>query len=132
MSNKVTSKGSAMLASVLQERMAQVSDRHVPVSVETGEILSGYKLKLSSIPGAILDKDDYSVCSTIQQKLPCQKKFPIRPGDKVLIVWTYDGEPVVIDKLYEADHEKARVELDWQKYCEHCEDCKNCICKKEE
>ena len=111
MSNKVSSKGSAMLASVLQERMSQVTKRNSSISVETGEILSGYKLKLSSIPGAILDKDDYSVCATIQQKLPCQKNFPIKPGDKVLIVWTYDGEPVVIDKLLEADNPKARVEL---------------------
>ena len=120
MSNKVSSKGASSLASILQERMLLVNKRNSTISIETGEILSGYRLKLSSVPGAVLGKDDYSVCSTIQQKLPCQKKFPIQPGDKVLIVWTFDREPVVIDKLYQADHEKARVELDWQIHCENC------------
>ena len=96
MSNK-TNKGAAKLASVLQSRMVSVNNRMSPISVERGEILSGRKLKLYSVPDSILDKNDYSVCVTIQ------KTTPIKKGDRVLVVWTLDGEPVVIDKITEAD-----------------------------
>lgn len=119
MSNSST-KGASKLASVLQKRMSKVAEHKTSVCVETGEILSGYKLKISSIPGQVLDKDEYSVCSTVQQKIPCQNSFPIQPGDRVLIVWTFDGEPVVIDKLVEADKSNARVALDWEKHCDKC------------
>ena len=45
-------KGSAMLASVLQKRMSQVATGNTSISVETGEILAGRKLKLSSLPNS--------------------------------------------------------------------------------
>ena len=119
MSNNGT-KGAAKLASAIQGRMAEMIARNSSVSVEAGEILSDYKLKISSIPGQILDKDDYSVCSTIQRKIPCQKEFPIKPGDRVLVVWTYDGEVVVIDKLVSADSSEAKIDLNWEVHCSHC------------
>ena len=119
MSNNGT-KGAAKLASSIQGRIAEMIARNASVSVEVGEILSDYKLKISSIPGQILDKDDYSVCTTIQRKLPCQKEFPIKPGDRVLVVWTYDGELVVIDKLAAADSSEAKVSLEREVHCEHC------------
>ena len=118
--SKNGSKGASKLASVLQKRMSKIADRKDKVCVETGEILAGYKLKISSIPGQVLDKDEYSVCSTVQRKIPCQKEFPIQPGDRVLVVWTFDDEPVVIDKLVEADKSNARVALDWEKHCDKC------------
>lgn len=92
-----SNKGAAKLASVLQERMAQVIGGHNSIAVDRGEILSGKKLKLYSIPDSILDKDDYSVCDTIHSM------SELKAGDQVLVVWTFDGEPVVIDKIVEAD-----------------------------
>lgn len=97
MSNKNSSKGAARLASVLQRRMEQVIGGNSSVAVDRGEIMGGKKLKLYSIPDAILDKDDYSVCATIQTT------SELKAGDCVLVVWTFDGEPVVIDKIVEAD-----------------------------
>lgn len=97
MSTNNGSKGAARLASVLQKRMSQIINGGTSVVAERGEIVAGNKLKLYSIPDAILDKDDYSVCSTIQ------KTSPVKKGDQVLILWTFDGEPVVIDKILEAD-----------------------------
>lgn len=97
MSNKNSSKGAARLASVLQRRMEQVIDGNSSIPVDRGEIMGGKKLKLYSIPDAILDKDDYSVCATIQST------SELKAGDRVLVVWTFDGEPVVIDKIVEAD-----------------------------
>lgn len=92
-----SSKGASKLASVLQKRMAQVVNGRTSVIAEKGEIVAGRKLKLFSIPDAILDRDDYSVCYTVQQTRPLKK------GDVVLVVWTFDGEPVVIDRIVEAD-----------------------------
>ena len=120
MSNKNSNKGAAKLASVLQSRMSQVVGGNKSISVDIGEILSGKKLKLYSIPNAIFDRDDYSVCATIQSKLPCQKKFPIKEGDKVLVVWTFDGEPVVVDKIVEGSSKEAANELEWQNKCPWC------------
>ena len=97
MSNKNSEKGAAKLASVLQARMAKVSKRASTVTVEQGEIMKGNKLKLYSVPDAILDKDDYSVCATVYDTKP------LKAGDKVLIVWTFDGEPVVVDRIVGAD-----------------------------
>ena len=54
-------------------------------------------MRLYSIPDAILYKDDYSVCLTIQSM------SRLKAGDQVLVLWTFDGEPVVIDKIVEAD-----------------------------
>lgn len=88
-----SNKGAAMLASILQKRMKEVSKREIGVTIETGEIMAGKKLKLSSLPNEILDKDDYSICTSTK----------ISKGDQVLVVWTFDGEPVVIDKILRAD-----------------------------
>ena len=92
-----SSKGGAKLASVLHERMKKTFNGNTGVIAERGEIVSGKKLKLYSIPDSILDRDDYSVCVTIQNE------SPLKVGDRVLILWTNDGEPVVIDKIIEAD-----------------------------
>lgn len=97
MSNKNNSKGAAKLASVIQRRMEQVIGGKSSVSVDRGEIMDGNKMRLYSIPDAILDKDDYSVCLTIQSM------SRLKAGDQVLVLWTFDGEPVVIDKIVEAD-----------------------------
>lgn len=97
MSKSNSTKGVAKLASVMQQRMAQMLKGGAGVIAERGEIVKGKKLKLYSIPDAILDRDDYSVCVSIQEQ------SPLKAGDRVLIVWTYDGEPVVIDKITEAD-----------------------------
>lgn len=97
MSANNSSKGASRLASVLQARMAKVMNGASSVIAEKGEILAGGKLKLYSIPDAILDKDDYSVCYSIQ------KTRALKKGDQVLIVWTFDGEPIVIDKIVQAD-----------------------------
>lgn len=91
MSNSTSSKGGSHLASVLQMRMSDIMKRSTFVSVEIGKIVSGGKLKLSSIPGTILEKSDFYVCASIKNQL--------QVGIKVLIVWTYDGEPVVVDKV---------------------------------
>ena len=96
MSNNST-KGTAKLAKILQLRMSRITSHGSCISADRGEIVSGRKLKLYSLPDAILDRDDYSVCYTVQETRPLQV------GDRVLVVWTYDGEPVVIDRLIEAD-----------------------------
>ena len=102
-------KGASSLASVLQRRMAQVSKKGSGhgVTVELGEIVQGNKLKIYSIPGAILDSGDFSICQgvTIRNDIKCtcdgrnSEDYSLKTGDKVLIVWTFDGEPVVIDKV---------------------------------
>lgn len=92
-----SSKGASKLASVLQRRMNQTIRGETGIVAERGEIVSGRKLKLYSIPDAILDRDDYSVCVTIENE------SPLKAGDRVLILWTNDGEPVVIDKIIEAN-----------------------------
>lgn len=127
----MSNKGSAMLASVLQRRMSQVAIGNTSISVETGEILAGRKLKLSSLPNAILDKDDYSVCAGLQAKMPCQKSYPINPGDQVLVAWTFDGEPVVVDKILRADRSGAVQSCGWEKICPDCEALKNKIASLE-
>ena len=97
MSNSNSSKGISKLASVLQDRMVKVAGRNSSISVEKGEIISGKRLKLYSIPDAILGRDDYMVCVSIQ------KENPLKVGDLVLVVWTFDGDPVVIDKITDAN-----------------------------
>lgn len=106
-----SNNGISNLASVIQRRMAQVAKKGAGhgVIVEFGEIVQGNKLKIYSIPGAILDRGDYSICEGvyIRDSLKCvcedsptrYKDFTLKTGDKVLIVWTFDGEPVVIDKV---------------------------------
>lgn len=106
-----SNKGVSSLASVLQRRMSDVSKKGIGhgVSVEMGEIVQGNKLKLYSIPGAILGSGDYSICEgvKIRDELKCKceestvlnNDYTLKTGDKVLVVWTFDGEPVVIDKI---------------------------------
>lgn len=93
MASKNSNKGISNLASVLQRRMARVNNNTTSVHAETGEIVQGNKLKLHSIPNAILKRSDYLVCSTIR------KESSLKTGDRVLIIWTFDGEAVVIDKI---------------------------------
>ena len=95
--SKNSNRGAYRLADVLQKRMKKVSSHSIEVSAELGEIASGNKLKLDSLPEATLDKDDYSVCKTIADTDPLKK------DDRVLVVWTDTGEPVVIDKIVSAD-----------------------------
>ena len=95
--SKNSTKGVDKLARELQRRMNRSVAYGAGISAERGEIVKGGKLKIYSIPDAILDKDDYSVCYTIQDTRKLQA------GDRVLIIWTNDGEPVVIDRLIEAD-----------------------------
>lgn len=106
-----SSKGVSALASVLQRRMSSVSKNgtSLGVTVEMGEIVQGNKLKVYSIPGAILDRGDYSICEGVYKrddmKCTCEgsteanKNYKLKTGDKVLVVWTFDGEPVIIDKI---------------------------------
>ena len=111
------SKGSDKLASILQGRMSNVSSQNKGIIVERGEIVNGKGLKISSVPGATLDTDDYTVCATIRRTLPCQSGSPINAGDKVLVLWTYDGEPVIIDKIVEANMKGANPTCGWNNTC---------------
>lgn len=120
-------KGVAKFASVLQKRMSQVSQRNTSITVEFGEILEGRKLKVSSLPGTVLDQDDYSVCASLQAKMPCQWRYPIEPGDKVLVVWTFDGEPVVIDRILSADASGAVTTCEWYNTCPGLNSIKNTL-----
>lgn len=86
-------KGAYKLASVLQKRMNSVSGRNISISAEMGVILPGNKLKLDSLPEEVLDADDYSICRSTEAT----------SGDRVLVVWTWDGEPIVVDKIIRAD-----------------------------
>lgn len=92
-----SSKGAHKLASVLQKRTKSIYGRETSVSAEMGLILSGGRLRIDSIPDAVIDESDYSVCQTISgtEKL--------KSGDRVLVIWSFDGEPVVIDKIIQAD-----------------------------
>lgn len=92
MSNN-SSKGAHRLAVVLQKRMKQVSGNGVSLTAELGTIVSGKKLKVDSIPEAVLDSDDFLVCETISTT------DPLKEGDRVLVIWTADDDPVVIDKV---------------------------------
>lgn len=92
-----STKGASKLASVLQERMKKMVDRSQGIIIERGEIIHDNKVRLYSIPDAVLDPDDYSVCATVY------KVSPLKEGETVLIVWTHDGEPIVLDRIVEAD-----------------------------
>ena len=92
-----SNKGGAKLASTIQQRMFEMGKGLLPISVQKGEIVKDMKLKLYSVPDAILDRDDYSVCATI---------FSIgklSAGDQVLVLATSDVDLVVIDKIIDAD-----------------------------
>lgn len=92
-----STKGASKLALVIQERMSQVVAGKHSIVAERGEILKGGKLKLYSLPEFSLSKGDYSVCATVYATRA------LKAGDRVLVIWTNDNEPVVIDRMIEAD-----------------------------
>lgn len=92
-----STKGASKLASVLQNRMAAIATGKSGIVAERGEILKGGKLKLYSLPEFVLDQGDYSVCVTVYNTRA------LKTGDRVLVIWTIDNEPVVIDRMIEAD-----------------------------
>ena len=94
---KNSSKGTAKLASVIQSRMEKVIHGSSSILIDKGEILAKKKLKFFSIPDAIIEKNVYSVCAGVQEARP------LEVGDQVLVLWTFDGDPVVIDKIVQAD-----------------------------
>lgn len=89
MSNKNSSHGASRLAAVLQERMKSVNNHEGDVAAELGNIGKNNGLRVDSLPGITMDTGDYSTCSSYKPK----------SGDRVLVIWTNDGEPVVIDKI---------------------------------
>ena len=129
MSSNNSSKGAAKLASVLQNRMNNVTRKSSTVTAEMGVILAGNKLKVDSLPDFELTPDDYSVCSNVYclQKYGCVhidhmlqhcqyhnceecESFPadcpkdclkngLHIGDRVLVIWTNDGDPIIVDKV---------------------------------
>lgn len=119
MSSKNSSKGASKLASVLQGRMNKVSNRSAIVSSEMGVILDGKKLKVDSLPDDVLMPDDYSVGSNIYclKHYDCVHLYPdgcpvkekecpdsclkngLHKGDRVLVIWTNDGEPIIVDRI---------------------------------
>ena len=86
-----SSRGAAKLASVLQSRMSKVSKRLSYVTAEMGVIIGGNKLKVDSIPDDTLSPDDYGVCSGYKAKM--------ENGDRVLVIWTNNGEPIIVDRI---------------------------------
>ena len=94
---KNSSKGAAKLASILQKRMEKVVKGSSSILIDKGEILEKKKLKISSIPDAIIEKNVYLVCAGIKEARP------LEVGDQVLVLWTFDGDPVVIDKIEPAN-----------------------------
>ena len=93
----IHTKGASKLASVIHERMDKVAKNKAGIVAERGEILKGRKLKIYSLPEAVLDRRDYSVCATVYSTRA------LKTGDRVLVVWTNDNEPVVIDRIIEAN-----------------------------
>ena len=106
------SKGSAKLAAVLQKRMKSVSKYDSNVNSELGTITSGLGLKIDSLPGVTIRSGDYFVCQSVKNVTSFLKSNVegaeniqtaiLSPGDRVLVVWTYDGEIVVVDKILTA------------------------------
>lgn len=88
------SKGSAKLAAVLQKRMKNISNYVTSVSAELGTITTGFGLKVDSLPNVTIKKSEYFVCKGDIDVL--------RAGDRVLVIWTFDGEIVVVDKILTA------------------------------
>lgn len=86
------SKGSAKLAAVLQKRMKSVSNYDSNVNAELGTISTGLGLKLDSLPGVTIQSKEYYVCQSLN----------VNTGDRVLVVWTFDGEIVVVDRILKA------------------------------
>ena len=63
--------------------------------------------------------------------MPCQGAYPIKPGDQVLVAWTFDGEPVVIDRILRADRSGAVKACGWDNICPDCEALKNKVASLE-
>lgn len=88
-----SSAGASKLASIIQQRMNSVAGRTSTVSVELGCVMSGNRIKIDSIPDAIIGADEYSVCKTISET------SHLEDGDRILVVWTNTGDLIVIDKI---------------------------------
>lgn len=86
-----SSKGASRLAEILQLRIKAVMKRSLTVTAEFGAITGGKCLKVDSLPDYHLSRNDYSVCSAYEKEM--------EEGDRVLVIWTNDGEPVVLDKI---------------------------------
>lgn len=105
-------KGRAKLAAVLQKRMKNVSDFGTTVNAELGTITAGFGLKLDSMPNVTIKKGEYFVCRGVQyvanyikNNVEDAKNIQtdiLKAGDRVLVMWTYDGEIVVVDKIITA------------------------------
>lgn len=91
----MSEKGSYKLAMTIQNRIKKMNENNSTVNAELGTIVSGKKLKVDSLPDEIID--DYLVCSTVisQSKLS--------NGDRVLVIWTHDSDPVIVDQIAEGD-----------------------------
>ena len=87
--SKNSSQGATRLANVLQARMKSVKNNENHVSAELGLIDSNGWLRVDSLSGIAFTRDDYSVCN----------RYNPSNGDRVLVIWTEDDEPVVIDKI---------------------------------
>lgn len=106
------SKGSAKLAAVLQKRMKSVSNYGSNVNAELATISSGLGLKLDSLPGVTISSGEYFVCQSFKNVTSYLKSNVagaenidtniLKPGDRVLVIWTFDGEIVVVDKILKA------------------------------
>lgn len=90
-------KGSAKLASVLQKRMKRISNYGTSINAELGTISSGLGLKLDSLPNVTINRGEYFVCKGVKYVTDI-----LEPGDRVLVIWTFDGEIVVVDKILKA------------------------------
>ena len=91
MGSNNSSRGAAKLASVLQERMNKIYNHLSDVTAEMGVIIGGNKLKVDSLPDDSLTPDDYGICSGYKSKM--------EKGDRVLVIWTNNGEPIIVDKV---------------------------------
>lgn len=92
-------KGSAKLASVLQKRMKRISNYGTSINAELGTISSGLGLKLDSLPNVTINRGEYFVCTGVKY---VTNTDILEPGDRVLVIWTFDGEIVVVDKILKA------------------------------
>lgn len=93
----MSEKGKYKLAMAIQKRIQAMGGNNVAVSSELGTIVDGKKLKVDSLPEEIMDPDDYLICSTVISQTGLSK------GDRVLVIWTQDADPVIVDKIIEGD-----------------------------
>lgn len=87
--SKNSNQGANRLANILQQRMKDLKNNENHISAELGSIDSNNWLRVDSLPGMAFTNEDYSVCASYKPK----------NGDRVLVIWTDDDEPVVVDKI---------------------------------